>query len=56
MAVTGGGGCHLRKLLNRHFEKYLHIGEIVVFRTFLAKFLIFAYISLKTGYFELGDD
>ena len=34
-------------------------GEIPIFRTFLAKFSIFsifAYISLKIGYFELGDD
>ena len=31
-------------------------GEIPIFRTFLAKFSIFAYISLKIGYFELSDD
>ena len=34
-------------------------GEIPIFRTFLAKFSIFsifAYISLKIGYFELDDD
>ena len=30
--------------------------EILIFRTFLAKFSIFAYISLKIGYFKLGDD
>ena len=32
------------------------LGEISILRTFLAKFLIFAYISLKINYFELGDD
>ena len=31
-------------------------GEILIFRTFLAKFSIFAFISLKIGYFELGND
>ena len=31
-------------------------GEIPIFRTFLAKFSILAYISLKIGYFELGHD
>ena len=31
-------------------------GEIPMLRTFLAKFSSFAYISLKIGYFELGDD
>ena len=31
-------------------------GEIPIFRTFLAKFSIFAFVSLKIGYFELGDD
>ena len=31
-------------------------GEIRIFRTFSAKFLILAYISLKIGYFELGHD
>ena len=31
-------------------------GEILIFRTFLAKFSILAYISLKIGYFELGHD
>ena len=30
--------------------------EIWIFRTFIAKFPIFAYILLKIGYFELGDD
>ena len=30
--------------------------EILMFRTFLAKILIFAYFPLKIGYFELGDD
>ena len=30
--------------------------EIPIFRSFLAKFSFFAYISLKIGYFELGDD
>ena len=27
-----------------------------LFRTFLTKFSIFAYISLKVGYFEVGND
>ena len=31
-------------------------GEIPIFRTFLAKFSILAYISLKISYFELGHD
>ena len=31
-------------------------GEILIFRTFLVQFSIFAYILLKIGYFELGDD
>ena len=31
-------------------------GEILIFGTFLAKLSIFAYILLKIGYFELGDD
>ena len=31
-------------------------GEIPIFRTFLVKFSILAYISLKIGYFELGHD
>ena len=31
-------------------------GEIPKFRTFLAKFSILAYISLKIGNFELGHD
>ena len=31
-------------------------GEIPIFRTFLVKYSIFAYISLKMGYFESGDD
>ena len=30
--------------------------EIPISRTFLAKFSIFSYISLKIDYFELGDD
>ena len=30
--------------------------EILIFRTLLAKFPIFSYISLKIGYFELSDD
>ena len=30
-------------------------GEIPMFKTFVAKFSIFAYISLTIGYFELGD-
>ena len=32
------------------------LGEIPIFRSFLATFSIFAFISLKIGYFELGDD
>ena len=31
-------------------------GEILIFRTFLAKFSILAYISLKIGYVVLGHD
>ena len=31
-------------------------GEILILRTFLVKFSIFAYMSLKISYFELGDD
>ena len=31
-------------------------GEIPIFRTFVAKFSIFAYISLKIGHIELGDE
>ena len=31
-------------------------GEIPIFRTFLAKFSILAYNSLKIGYFELKHD
>ena len=31
-------------------------GEIPIFRTFLAKFSMFAYNSMKIGYFELEDD
>ena len=31
-------------------------GEIPIFRFFLTKFSILAYISLKIGYFELGHD
>ena len=30
--------------------------EILIFRTFIAKFSIWAYISLKIGYFELGHN
>ena len=30
--------------------------EIPIFRTFLAKFSSFAYVSLKIGYFELGHN
>ena len=32
------------------------LGDISIFRTFLAKCSILAYISLKIGYFELGHD
>ena len=31
-------------------------GEVIMIRTSLAKFSIFAYISVKIGYIELGDD
>ena len=31
-------------------------GEILIFRTFAANFLILAYISLTFCYFELGHD
>ena len=31
-------------------------GEILIFRTFLAKFSILAYISLNIGYFEFVHD
>ena len=40
------------------FSSYLakNPGKIPIFRTFKGKFSMFAYISLKIGYFELGED
>ena len=34
----------------------LKSGEIPIFRTFVAKFPIVVYFSLKIGYFELDDE
>ena len=48
-------------MLPEKILRYLHAmqlkcGEILIFTTFLAKRSFFAYISLKIGYFELGDE
>ena len=49
---------NLQSMLESPFPFFISqtLGEIQIFRTFWAKLSIFAYISLKIGYFELGDD
>ena len=43
-----------RKVISFSYKPKL--GEISIFKTFLAKFSILAYISFKIGYFEFGHD
>ena len=60
---------HIEKLIDCMVLKHMYIleisfpslishkpSEILIFRTFLTKFSILSYISLKISYFELGHD